>query len=308
MRRLHLILAAALLVPATARAQVDFTGEWGPAYHEDRPERIPGPELGDYMGLPINEAARRAADSWDADRISVVTQYQCRPHSADYGMRGLGNLRVTREIDPLTQRVIAFHTFMPAWGSERTIWIDGRAHPPEEAEHTFQGFSTGVWEGNMLVVTTSHLKANYFRRNGVPSSDIRRFTEYWTRHGEFLTVVTVVEDPVYLTEPLVRSQNWFLDPGQQLQPMYCEYVPEVLAPTADAVPNHLPGTNPYLTEVADWYGLPLDAVRGGAETMYPEYRQKMGPPHAAPPAHCERYCVCSAAGGCDVTPPGARSR
>ena len=78
--------------------------------------------------------------------------------------------------------------------------------------------------------------------------------------------------------------------------------------TADAVPNHLPDTNPYLTEVADWYGLPLDAVRGGAETMYPEYRQKMGAPHTAPPAHCQRYCVCSEKDGCDVTPPRARRR
>src|SRR6186997_3288956 len=91
MRRCGLFIVAVLLTAAPAVAQVDFTGEWGPAYHEDRPERIPGPELGDYMGLPISDAARRAADSWDADRISVVTQYQCRPHSSDYGMRGLGN-------------------------------------------------------------------------------------------------------------------------------------------------------------------------------------------------------------------------
>src|SRR4051812_39629239 len=86
----YVLLVCILLLPMPAFAQVDFSGEWGPAYHEDRPERIPGPELGDYMGLPINDSARLAADSWDADRISVVTQYQCRPHSADYGMRGLG--------------------------------------------------------------------------------------------------------------------------------------------------------------------------------------------------------------------------
>src|SRR5437588_13035792 len=84
---------------APAFAQIDFTGEWAPAYHEDGPERLPGPELGDYMGMPINDAARLRADSYDADRISIVTEYECRPHSADYGMRGLGDLRVTREID-----------------------------------------------------------------------------------------------------------------------------------------------------------------------------------------------------------------
>ena len=89
-------LAAALVLgcAAPAAAQVDFSGQWAPVYHEDNAERIPGPELADYTGLPLNEAARLQADSWDADRISVVSSYQCRPHSSDYGMRGLGNLRV----------------------------------------------------------------------------------------------------------------------------------------------------------------------------------------------------------------------
>jgi hypothetical protein len=293
--RSQIAIALVLLMPASAAAQVDLAGEWAPLYHEDRPERLPGPELGDYMGIPLSDAGRLAADSWDANRISVVTQYQCRPHSSDYGMRGLGNLRVWRDINPVSQAVTALHTYMPAWGSERTIWMDGRPHPPQEAEHTFQGFSTAAWDGNTLVIT-----------NGVPSSDKRRAFEYWTRHGEFLTVVTVVNDPVYLTQPLVRSQNWFLDPGQQLRAFPCEYVPEVVAEVPDTVPHNLPGTNRYLTEVADWYGLPLDATRGGAATMYPEYRLKMGPPHSTPPTACRRYCVCSETMGCNVNSPPPR--
>ena len=35
--------------------------------------------------------------------------------------------------------------------------------------------------------------------------------EYFIRHGEFFTLVTDVEDPVYLTEPLIRTLNWVLD-------------------------------------------------------------------------------------------------
>jgi len=77
----------------TAQAQVDFTGQWAPLYQEDTIERVPGPELGDYTGLPLTEAGRLRADSWDADRISVVQEYQCRPHSADYGLRGLAPIR-----------------------------------------------------------------------------------------------------------------------------------------------------------------------------------------------------------------------
>jgi len=42
-----------------------------------------------------------------------------------------------------------------------------------------------------------------------------------------------------------------------------------------AVPNYLPGQNPFLHEYADRYHLPLEAVLGGAETMYPEYQLKL---------------------------------
>ena len=57
-----LITCAALLVAGTpAYAQVDFSGQWESLYHEDGPERLPGPELGDYLGFPINDAARLRA-------------------------------------------------------------------------------------------------------------------------------------------------------------------------------------------------------------------------------------------------------
>jgi hypothetical protein len=104
------IAVAFLCTAAPANAQVDFTGQWAPLYHEDTIERIPGPELGDYTGLPLSEAGRMRADSWDADRISVVQEYQCRPHSADYSLRGLAPLRIWADYDPATQRIVAFHT------------------------------------------------------------------------------------------------------------------------------------------------------------------------------------------------------
>ncbi len=50
--------------------QYDLTGEWGARYHEDQAERIPGPELGDYLGLPITDAARlrgATAGRWTTD-------------------------------------------------------------------------------------------------------------------------------------------------------------------------------------------------------------------------------------------------
>src|SRR5262245_59931636 len=78
-----LVLAALLGAAAPTAAQVDFSGEWAPRFHEDQPERVPGPPLGDYLGLPINDAARLRADSWDASMMTLP-EWQCRPHSADY--------------------------------------------------------------------------------------------------------------------------------------------------------------------------------------------------------------------------------
>ncbi len=55
--------------------------------------------------------------------------------------------------------------------SAATIYMDGRPHPSENAPHTWQGFSTGEWEGDMLKVTTTHLKEGWIRRNGLPRSE-----------------------------------------------------------------------------------------------------------------------------------------
>lgn len=297
---LAFFLLTALGSPAFA--QVDFTGSWAAIYHEDTIERIPGPELGDYTGLPLNEAARLRAETWDADRISVVQEYQCRPHSADYALRGLAPLRIAAQYDARTQRIVAFQTYIGAYESQRTIFLDGRAHPPAHVAHTFQGFSTGVWDGNMLTITTTHLKPNYIRRNGVARSARATLVEHWTRHGDYLTITSVLEDPVFLTEPLVRSQSWFLDPGQRVGLFPCEYLPEVPGEPG-AVPHYLPGENPWLKEYSDWYRLPADAVRGGAATLYPEYRSTM--PRLPALDRCERFCNCTGFGDC-LSPTGGR--
>jgi hypothetical protein len=297
------VLAAVLAVVSAAtpaRAQeIDFTGSWVPIFHEDGPERIPGPELADYAGLPINDAARLRGDSYDADRISAVSEYQCRQHASDYGMRGLSNMRITTDFDPLTQRMSSLHTRIGFHDAERTIYLDGRPHPSADAPHSWAGFSTGTWDGNQLVIRTTHLKAYYIRRNGIPASDKRTVTEYWVRHGDVLTVVTMIDDPVFLTERLVRSQSWSSDPGQRFGSNWCDYGVE-LALEPDRIPNWLPGTNPYLKEFSGWYGIPFEATRGGAETMYPEYRKTLTQTFSTLD-RCTRYCTCfNANSGCDV--------
>ena len=278
---LRLALAVVVIVGATAvlvaqggnRGPMDLSGEWAPLFHEDQPERIPGPDIGDYLGLPINEAARLHGDAWDAS-ILTLPEHQCKPHPADYSPRGPANLRIWREIDHDTQSLISIHTHISWQQPERTIWMDGRPHPPEYAAHTWQGFSTGKWDGDMLTVTTTHLKMGWIRRNGIPRSDKAVLTEHFVRHDNVLTLISVVQDPVYLTEPFVRTTNWALDPHQIIAPYPCQAVVEIERPQG-TVPNHLPGTNNFLREFAAKFNLPFEPTRGGAETMYPEYAAKV---------------------------------
>ncbi len=282
-------LVVTMSLGSSASAQVDLSGEWEIQYHEDAPERGPGPDIGDYLGLPVNEAARLRADSWSASLLTVP-EHQCKPHPADYGP-SVSNLRIWKAVDTATQQLTAWRTRIEWMAPERTIWMDGRPHPPAHASHTWQGFSTGRWDGNMLTVTTTHLKAAHTRRNGVPRSDTATLTEHFIRHGNYLTWVSIIDDPVYLTERFIRTRNYAVNLGQRTgQPRPCDAVVEIGGRPRGYVPHHLPGTNPFLHEVASWYGVSYEATRGGADTMYPEYRLTMPP--SSPPAYCERYCWC----------------
>jgi hypothetical protein len=273
---ISLFVSVLLVYAPRTFAQTDLSGEWAARYHEDPLDRRNGPEIGEYIGLPLNAAARLHAESWRANLLNLP-EHQCIPHSADYE-NSFSNLRIWKEIDPKTQQIVAWHTEMQWMTPIRTIWMDGRPHPPDYAAHTFQGFSTGEWHGNMLTVTTTHLKYAWIRRNGVPRSDQATLTEHFVRTGDVLTWITVVNDPGYLSEPFIRSRSFVLDPDQTPFPPYpCGPEDEVEESTRPAgfVPHYLPGTNDQLFEYADKYGIPHEAVLGGQETLYPEYKKKL---------------------------------
>jgi len=272
-----LLVVGVVHIAAPASAQIDLAGGYNALFHEDQPERIPGPSLGDYLGLPINESARAFAEAWDASRLTVP-EHQCRAHSSPYIMRGPLNMRIWEERDPETQQVVAIHVDISNFQQRRTVWMDGRPHPSPLAEHTWMGFSTGRWDGDALVVTTSHIKQMWHRRNGIPQSDRVALTERFTLHGSVLTYVTITDDPVYLTEPLVKTTNMLrnprpLPPQQLLYP--CTSVVEIADQARGAVPHYLPGENPFLKEFAAANKLPAEATRGGASTMYPEFQAKL---------------------------------
>ena len=55
------------------------------------------------------------------------------------------------------------------------------------------------------------------------------------------------------------------------------------------VPHYLPGKNPYTDEMAKRYGIPEEAAMGGAQTLYPEFRDKIKDKFKLP-AKCTLNC------------------
>jgi len=271
-----LLTGAATLAQGPARPAMptDITGEWRLDNNED-PGMVGGqgqPPLGDYLGIPFNAAGRMRADT-SAESIWGTTEYQCRPHSAPHQWRGLGGARILKEQDPLTREVKAFHIqFMRSL--DWPVYMDGRQHPPAWAPHTWSGFSTGEWIGNTLKITTTHIKDGYIRRGGPQTSDLYTMTDFLTRHGDILSIVTVIDDPVYLDEPFVESTTYTADLTGTTATENCNGAEFIESGGSDRhfVPHFLPGENTALTEwlkVETW--IPELPTRGGVETIYPEY-------------------------------------
>ena len=252
----------------------DLSGMWAAVLHEDFYDRIPGPELGEYTGIPINEAARQKAETWDASILSQPER-QAQPHPAQYSFRGpFPNLRIDRIMEPITGRIIGYRTEGTYGNADRTIWLDGRDHPDELIGlHKWNGFSTGEWQNGVLVVTTTHMKYGVYQRNGVPASPYGRMTEFWFLNGDYLTMVSSIEDPIYLEEPMVRSQTWVRNPAQILNPPELFEPVEEVAKEPGWVPHWPLGTKH--TELAERLGVAVEATTGGSATLYPEYRETL---------------------------------
>jgi hypothetical protein len=258
-----------------ASAQTDIVGEWGNRFHEDFWERRSGLQIGDFTGFAMTDAGRRMAESWHPSWFSLPHN-QCRPHTSIYGIRGPADLRITKEIEPTTGKLLAYKI---DWSIEsfQEVWMDGRSHPPEYAPHTWEGFATGEWIGNMLKVTVTHIKAGYLQRNGAPHSDQAVTTEYWQRHGDMLLLTSIIEDPIYYEEPVVKTTNWEAE-DVRLGRGHCgpaQIGDENPGQSSDTVQHFLPGKNDQIQEFVTQRHVPLEAALGHKETTYPEYMFKM---------------------------------
>src|SRR5262245_7675732 len=81
-------VALLMFAAVPAFAQIDFTGVWNPRTgDEDNPERLAGPSLVEFLGIPINDQARVWGLSYRPSRLSL-SEHQCQVHVVEYIHRG----------------------------------------------------------------------------------------------------------------------------------------------------------------------------------------------------------------------------
>ena len=148
---------------------------------------------GDAAGVPVTPNGQWRSQSWSAEDFDTA-EWVCRPHAFDYSLEGgvASALRLWADIDRPTQQIIVYRGHINAMEQETTIWMDIRPHPPENTIHTWSGFTTGEWDGDVLVTTTTHLKEAYFRRSGLMRSDKSAVRTRWRRIGNYLQATSIL--------------------------------------------------------------------------------------------------------------------
>jgi len=214
----------------TARdlAPIDLTGYWVSVVTEDWRYRMVMPLKGDFGSVPLNSVGRKVAETWKPEQAGG-----CEAFGVGSGMRAPGRLHITWENDS-TLRVDT-----EAGAQTRRLYLGA---PPAAGVASWQGTSVATWDGppdvidvlrtggfdqlnrgtgqaarrlawTPLKVVTTSFRAGWLRANGVPYSAEAVITEHFMRYavpdgGEWLTVRTVVDDPLYLVQPFMTSTNF----------------------------------------------------------------------------------------------------
>jgi hypothetical protein len=194
-------------------APIDLAGYWVSLITDDWRYRMLTPPKGNVDYLPLTPEARRAAEQWDPVKDEAAGE-QCRGYGAVGVMRLPGRLHITWESDT----VLKLETDA---GTQTRRFVFGTAE--SAAAPTWQGTSEARWmrpinraagaansgQGELRVRTT-HMRAGYIRKNGIPYSADAVLTENYVRlidddGTDYLALTQMVEDAVYLAQPVIRT-------------------------------------------------------------------------------------------------------
>ena len=209
-------------------APIDLTGYWVSIVDEDWRFRMVVPPPGDYNGVPMTAAARRVADAWDPAKDEASGDL-CKAFGAPAILRQPEHLHFTwqddrtlkMDTDAGTQtRLFHFGDWKaPAGppslqGDSVAEWeIKGGRGPQPDPNAPFLNIDVPPQGKGTLKVTTTHLKAGYLRKNGVPYSENANLVEYYDmikeQNGDLMLVVTsIVTDPQFLREPFIVTSHF----------------------------------------------------------------------------------------------------
>jgi hypothetical protein len=209
-------------VPRTAEGHPDFTGIWqndaprgrgdgsGPGQHEPQPPPPGTPPRATFFdiganlkdGLPLRPWAKKLKDARMANNNKDNPDAHCLP---------LGYMQFhlhpqPRKIVQTPQELIIMYE--SNYGL-RQIFTDGRSLPDNDPQPWWYGYSVGHWEGDTLVVESTHFRdGGWLDVNGSPLTDQATITERFRRpdFGHMQIDVTI-DDPKAYTKPFTVRVN-----------------------------------------------------------------------------------------------------
>jgi hypothetical protein len=218
--------------PATPKAAAPFdpTGYWSSLITQNWRLRMVPPAKGDYIGIPISAAGKKAADAWDQAKDEAAGN-QCKAYGAPGLMNLPTHLRITWQDDD-TLRVDT------DYGSQTRLLHFAPSQDKEPRKRSWQGNSVAAWasrrggrggapSARYLRITTTDLLPGYLRKNGVPYSENASLLEYVDLFREpngaaIIVWTAVVDDPVNLETPYIVSSQFKKQPdGSRWDPTPC---------------------------------------------------------------------------------------
>jgi len=165
------------------------------------------------LDLEFTDRGRELNAAYDPleDNIEVV---ECRQGMPDT-MFDPVPMEITNEGDRIIIHIDQYDT-------RRTVYMDPEAAPAEPVPSD-TGHSTGRWDGDTLVVTTTHIGWPYYTEIGMPQTDQASYVERFSVSdgGNRLDYSIVIDDPVVLTEPFTLESFREWTPGVEIPPYNC---------------------------------------------------------------------------------------
>ena len=212
------LLGVSLSAAALGAERPDLTGVWGNY-------RAPGaaaPQRGAQQApLPLRAEAKAKVDAYHAlvDPRGDTPGGFCLGTGMPGSMLGSGGY--PREIVQHDDVILVVYE---AHAEIRRIFLG----EPANAEDLFpdrNGYSVGRWEGEKLIVETTHLK-EAVDQNRYPHSDQAKIVEEYSLvvnddGTKVLTSNMTMTDPVFYTQPITAEKKWQYQPGVRLLPYEC---------------------------------------------------------------------------------------